>query len=641
MAAGSRAVPDHRTDSERAGWLREAIALWHGQPLGGLPGDWAARTRETWRQHHLDASVAWGRAELRRGDPDAVIGAFTALADENPFEEPVAAVLLRALHSAGRSAGALERYATIRRRLGDDLGTEPGPELQQVHQAILCGDPDPVPRPATPAAVVRTRGVPAQLPADVGAFTGREREQLVLDAVVTRQAAGSSTSMPIVAISGTAGVGKTALAVHWGHRVAARFPDGQIYLDLRGYDPAEPVSAADALVRLLTAVGVSDRLIPPEVDERAARYRTEIAGRRMLIVLDNTSSVEQVRPLLPGSSSCMVIVTSRDTLAGLVALHSARRIELDLLSPEEATGLLRHLIGPRMDAEPAAARALTVLCARLPLALRIAAELVVGQLTRPLTALVRELSDEQTRLELLDSGDDPHAAVTAVFSWSVAKLQADAARTFGLLGLHPGPDLDLYGVAALTGGGLAETRRILARLVRAYLIQPTRAGRYGMHDLLRVYAASLVADSERAAVAAGDRHGEALALLGIGTALMQICRFGAAVERLTESAEMFRQQGDPIGEARALNTLGVAHRAWGRLAAAAPYHHAALRLFRRAGELSGEARAHSGAGRAHHALGNRLLARAHCTRALRIFHELDIRDTPQLGKLRAVIDGRD
>ena len=236
--------------------------------------------------------------------------------------------------------------------------------------------------------------------------------------------------------------------------------------------------------------------IPPEVDERAAAYRSLLDGRRILIVLDNAATVEQVRPLLPGTPSALVVVTSRDALAGLVARHGARRLDLDLLPPEDAVVLLGALIGARVAAEPDAAAVLAGQCARLPLALRVAAELATTRSTTPLAALVKELADLQRRLDLLDAGGDPRTAVRAVFSWSYQHLPAEAARAFRLLGLHPGPDLDPHAAAALIDTSVEQAQQLLDLLARAHLVQPASPGRYGMHDLLRAYATHLATDED-------------------------------------------------------------------------------------------------------------------------------------------------
>ena len=366
--------------------------------------------------------------------------------------------------------------------------------------------PDEPPSPRGEGRVVEApRVVPAQLPAGVDVFTGRAEELAELDRLLTAApaqtdaAGGSATSVVISAVSGTAGVGKTALALRWAHRVRGEFPDGQLYVNLRGYDPDQPLSAGDALARFLRALGVAGADIPPEVDERAAAYRSLLDGRRMLIVLDNAATVEQVRPLLPGTPSAQVVVTSRDSLAGLVARDGARRLDLDLLPPEDAVALLGALIGERVAAEPDAAANLAGQCVRLPLALRVAAELAVTRPTTPLAALVAELADEQRRLDLLDAGGDPRTAVRAVFSWSYLHLPAEAARAFRLLGLHPGPDLDPYAAAALTHTSVEQAQHLLDLLARAHLVQPAGPGRYGMHDLLRAYGTYLAAgeDSEQ------------------------------------------------------------------------------------------------------------------------------------------------
>ena len=303
----------------------------------------------------------------------------------------------------------------------------------------------------------------------------------------------------ISAVSGTAGVGKTALAVRWAHQVRGEFPDGQLYVNLRGYDPNQPVSTGDALAGFLRALGMAGQNIPIDVDERAAAYRSLLDGRRMLVLLDNAATVEQVRPLLPGTPSCLVVVTSRDCLAGLVARHGAQRLDLDLLPAQDAIALLGALIGERVEAEPEAAARLAGQCARLPLGLRVAAELAATHPATSLAALVGELADEQRRLELLDAGGDPHTAVGAVFSWSYQHFPTNVMRAFRLLGLHPGPNLDPSAAAALIDTSLDRAQHLLDLLARAHLIQPISLGRYGMHDLLRAYATHLanVEDSEK------------------------------------------------------------------------------------------------------------------------------------------------
>jgi tetratricopeptide (TPR) repeat protein len=295
----------------------------------------------------------------------------------------------------------------------------------------------------------------------------------------------------VSAVAGTAGVGKTALAVRWAHRVRDTFPAGQLYVNLRGYDPGEPLAAADALAGFLRALGLAGQDVPADTAERAARYRSLLDGRRMLILLDNASSVEQVRPLLPGTSSCFVVVTSRDSLAGLVARDGAQRLDLDPMPPAEAITLLRVLIGARVRADLTSAATLAAQCARLPLALRVAAEYAVSRPALTLAQLTTELAAERRRLDLLDAGGDPRTAVRAVFSWSYRHLPPAVARAFRLAGLHPAPDLGLGAAAALFDTSAGQAGELLGQLRGAHLVHPCGAGRYGMHDLLRAYSAHL------------------------------------------------------------------------------------------------------------------------------------------------------
>jgi DNA-binding SARP family transcriptional activator/tetratricopeptide (TPR) repeat protein/DNA-binding XRE family transcriptional regulator len=480
--------------------LGQALDCWRGPVLA----DAGARLRQhptavAVSRRRVAAALAYADLALDRGRYDQVTSSLRAVAADEPLHEGLAARLMVALAGGGEQAAALALFEGIRGRLDADLGVTPGAELSAAHLRVL--------RHQLPARSLTAGPTPAQLPADVAAFTGRGTELADLDQLLRTlsgapaDGARASTAVVISAVSGTAGVGKTALAVRWSHRVAGRFPGGQLYVNLRGYDPAQPVSPTDALAGFLTALGVPGQDIPVELADRAARYRTEAAGRSMLIVLDNAGSAEQVRPLLPGAPGCLVLVTSRDALPGLVSRDGARRIDLDLLPRPDAVALLRQLIGSRVDAEPAAAATLAEQCARLPLALRIAAERAAAHPASPLSRLVDELTDQQRRLDLLDAGGDPRTAVRAVFSWSYHHLPAGAARAFRLLGLHPAADLDAYAAAALTRTTVKDAEGLLDTLTRAHLLQSTGpprggtglagSGRHGMHDLLRAYSAGL------------------------------------------------------------------------------------------------------------------------------------------------------
>ncbi len=335
--------------------------------------------------------------------------------------------------------------------------------------------------------------VPRELPLAVRGFTGRSAELEALTNLLNRSGDRAPGAVLISAIGGTAGVGKTALAVHWAHQAAGRFPDGQLYVNLRGYDPGQPVSAEDALAGFLRSLGVPGQDIPTEPDQRAALYRSLMASKQMLVVLDNAESADQVRPLVPGSQTCTVLVTSRDALTGLIALDGAARLEVDALPLADAVALLRTLIGARVDAEPDAAAELADHCCGLPLALRVGAALAAARPAVSLAGLAAELTNLRTRLDLLAAGGDPRTQMRSVFSWSYRYLDAGTARTFRLLGLHPSPDYEPYAVAALTGATITQARQALDVLARAHLIQPAAASRYAMHDLLRGYACELSA----------------------------------------------------------------------------------------------------------------------------------------------------
>ncbi|MBG6139299.1 AfsR/SARP family transcriptional regulator [Longispora fulva] len=468
--------------------LGHAAGLWRGPVLAGLdiPDAVAADARllDDRRldvtEHAIDARLALGQhADLAAQLPTLIAG--------HELRERRWGQLMLALYRCGRQAEALETYQRLYRLLADELGVEPGPESQELHGRILRSDPGLGADPLSPPAPA-----PWQLPPVPAGFVGRTAELALVDGAM-RAAAGPRGPIAVTVLSGTAGVGKTALALHWAHRARERFPDGCLYVDLRGYGPDQPRLPEDVLVEFLSALGVESRR------DLTGTYRTVLAGRRMLVVLDNAWSADQIRPLLPGDS-CGVLVTSRDALAGLVARDGATRVDVELLPAGDAVDLLRGLIGGRADAEPGTAETLAHRCARLPLALRIAAELVVDSPATTLSELAGELADEQHRLDVLDAGGDAQTAVRSVLSWSDRHLSPGAARAFRLLGLHPGRHFDRYALAALAD---APPRPLLGSLLRAHLVHEVSPGRYASHDLLRSYAHELAAglDERHAALA--------------------------------------------------------------------------------------------------------------------------------------------
>jgi DNA-binding SARP family transcriptional activator/Flp pilus assembly protein TadD len=491
-----------RDDAARAAALTEALGLWRGAPLAALPGEWATQVRSGWYRWRLDAAVQWAQLELRLGHPAAVITVLPDLVAEYPLAEPLEGLLMRALHAAGRGAEAIDRYTAIRKRLADGLGTDPGSELRALHQAILR-DELPSPPPDHMVATARKTAPPAQLPPDPYGFTGRDDELRQLDG--RRTAAGDrSTGVVIFSVSGTAGVGKTALAVHWAHQVRADFPDGQLYVNLRGFEPTgSPVTPAEAVRGFLDAFEVPPERTPASFAAQVGLYRSLLADRRVLLVLDNARDAEQVRPLLPGAPGCLVVVTSRNQLSGLTAADGAHPLMLDLLDAAEARDLLARRLGARrVAAEPDAVDEIIARCARLPLALAIVAARAAAHPRFGLAALAGELRTARGGLDAF-AGADLATDARAVFSWSYRQLSPAAARLFRLLGLHPGPDVAAPAAASMAGVPAERVRPMLAELARAHLVAEHNPGRYTFHDLLRAYATELAhthdADNERRA----------------------------------------------------------------------------------------------------------------------------------------------
>jgi DNA-binding SARP family transcriptional activator len=483
--------------------LRTALSLWRGEPFEGVRSEWlAVRELPRLAELRLRALETLVDLDLRLGRHDEAITELLRLTKVHPLRERLYQLLMLALCQEGRRAEAVTVYHSARRALVTELGTEPGPDLRGLHQRILTADPTLAgsgPWRAAPVVVVpearRGPPPPRQLPAVAHHFSGRVAELTALRRALSKVA--DAGRLAAIAVTGTAGVGKTALALRWAHEVAPLFPEGQLYVDLRGYDTGRALGPAEALAGFLRSLGVPESGIPADQTERAACFRSLLAGQRVLVVLDNARSAEHVRPLLPATSACAAIVTSRDSLAGLVVRDGAQRVDLELLPLTDAEHLLRSLIGGRAEADPAATRRLAMHCACLPLALCAAAELAATRPSAPLAWLVRQLGHRHQRLDLLSSGGDPRTAVRAVFSWSYQHLDHDSARAFRLLGLHPGTGIEPHAGAALMGTTVAHARVLLIALARAHLIRPADPARYAMHGLLRLYAAELAVARDR------------------------------------------------------------------------------------------------------------------------------------------------
>ncbi|MFD7660284.1 BTAD domain-containing putative transcriptional regulator [Actinosynnema sp. NPDC059797] len=478
LVAGARGAPD----AEAARRYDRALALWRGDPFDGLDSPWFAEVRASLQAERTAVELDRNDVALRLGGHTALLPALHAAAAAHPLDERVAGQLMLALHRAGRSSEALRHYDELRHRLADELGADPDPRLRDLHLRILDGngngngngngDRD---RDRVETAGAR-RVVPRQLPAPQPWFTGREKEIADLTE--------PSGTVVITAIGGVGGIGKTALALHWAHRHADDFPDGQLYANLRGFDPAaEPMAPQTVLRGFLGALGVDDP--PADLDAQSALYRSLLSQRRVLVVLDDARDTAQVTPLLPGAGRCTVLITSRRQLLGVVTAHGARSVALDVLDEHDARVFLTSRLGAeRVHAEAEAVGQLIRLCGGLPLALSIVAARAVTQPDLPLSGLVEELAEHR-----LDALDDLSSDLRTVFACSSRVLSPGAVELFGLLGLVSAPDVGLRAAGELTGR--ADTRRLLRELEAAHLVQQHRAGRYRMHDLVRLYAAEV------------------------------------------------------------------------------------------------------------------------------------------------------
>jgi hypothetical protein len=458
--------------------------LWRGAPLATLTSEWAARVRRSIEYQFTGVAGAWAGEELRRGNAEVVADRLAQLVGAYPLAETLVALQMRALCTVGRFSEALQCYADARAQIVEQLGAEPGPELRRMHVAVLRGELDepPAGRPVRSAPV---RHVPRQLPADLSRFVGRTLEMSeVLDFFKPGPA-------PVVNIYGAAGVGKSALAVHAAHRLIDRYPDGQLYLDMRGSNSGTPpLRPAEAVARLLRTLDGAAPYTPVQVDEAAALFRSLVAGRRLLLVLDNVADAAQVRPLLVGGTGCGTIVTSLQPLTGSGETY---QVWAGALSVTEAVALLGQWVGEaRIAAEPEAAVAIARWCECLPLALRIAGARLVARPRWPLAELRDRLADERHRLDNLElDGVGLRASIGSSYqrlSRSADRAERATAEAFKLLGASDVPELDRSAAARLLTRSEADAERMLERLVDAQLLQTLAPGSYRMGDLMRLYA---------------------------------------------------------------------------------------------------------------------------------------------------------
>jgi DNA-binding SARP family transcriptional activator len=469
----------------RAELLDQANALWRGPALADLGGRVSAPELTELRLAILEARFD---AQLELGRHHEIIGELTQLIDAQPFRERLVAQLMLALYRSDRRATALEAYQRFAHQAAEELGMDPGPQLRELHARVLRDDgtllepsQDPV---ITPKIGVL---VPAQLPRAPSGFAGREEE---LGWLTTLLPPGETAAIGVLA--GPAGVGKTALAVLWAHRVAAAFPDGQLFASMRGFDTQHaPVRAVDVLTQFLLALGVAIDDVPIELDDRAALFRSILADRRVLVVLDDARDGEQIHPLLPAGSSSFVLVTSRIRLDGLVARTGARMLSLGTLGPDAAESLIENMAGtPAHANDRELRRRLARLCGYLPLALRISAARLAGNPQWTVGDLVSELTDERSRLGALDT-EESDTSVRAALDVTYRSLRAELAETVRYLGLFPGTRLGPHPVAALCGSDADAVRRRLRSLANSFVVTETSRDVFVMHDLVRLHAQEL------------------------------------------------------------------------------------------------------------------------------------------------------
>ncbi|NUT38235.1 MAG: tetratricopeptide repeat protein [Hamadaea sp.] len=625
--------------------LAQALALWRGSPFDGvravqLEQVEAARLTELYLsavERHIDLDLAAGR------DRD-LVGRLRELTARHPLRERFWAQLMTALFHSGRQADALQAYQSLHRMLDDELGVAPGSAVRELHRRILLGDATPGP----PTAVTGpSAAVPRQLPAAVAHLAGRAAELALLDDVVQE----ADERPAVVMITGGAGVGKTTLAIDWARRAAASYPDGQLYLDLRGFGPPElTVGPGEALRAALEALGVPPAHVPTSLDAQSGLYRSLLAGKRVLVLLDNAADAAQVLPVLPATAGCLTVVTGRRLLPGLVT-RGAHPLVLDVLARDGARDLLAARLGAdRVSAEPAAADRIIEACAGLPLALAIASARAATSPRFSLTALAADIDAFPSSLDALASAD-ADTDIRSVFRWSYAALSPAAQRLFRLLSLDCGAVTRLPAAASLAGVAAAAVRPLLDQLCQAHLLTEHAPRRYGYHDLLRVYAAELLEHTD------GDPGRDAALHRLLDHYVTTACQAAQLIEPLRDPIKVVRPRTDTTGEPFAdreqalawfhehLPTLlaavnraadtGLDAHTWQLTWALADFLQwqgrwnerlttltTALAATRRLGDRDEQARAHRGLGVALTKLGRHEQAAEHLRQALELYQEL-------------------
>lgn len=662
LAAGARSAWSVGSLDAAAAFFQQALELWRGDPLAdltslrvyplvvGLADEWVTSIID-----YADVCAALGTS-------DHVIAHLRAAAARHPLDERLHSRLMVALDIAGQRSGALRLYHSVRDRLDKELGICPGPELSASYLRILQGAAQPA--VVGPHAVrERQAVVPRQLPRAIPGFVGRAEHLRCLSAALD-QADRQGSSRPIFVISGTGGVGKTALAVHWAHSVADRFPDGQIHVDLLGFTPSgAPATPGQVIRRLLEMLQVPIEHVPASLDAQLDLYHCLLADKRVLIVLDNARDPEQIRALLPAGPGCLILVTSRDSLLGLAVSHGARLLTLDVFTDTEAEELIAVGMGSRPGPDEASVRAEIIrLCDRLPLALAIVVARAQAHRAWPLAALSSDLRGAPVRLDALDAGDAT-VNVRAVFSWSYRELTPAAARVFRLLGLPRGPDISLWAVASLAGLSLPCSRQLIGELTRVHMITEHTPQRFAMHDLLRAYAADEFRNHEKDAehIAATRRvldyylHTAYSAALAINPAreALELAPASAGVlpERIRErerANEWFRAEYQVLLKAIELAVEnGFEGYAWqipwtlvnffdqqGYWQDWVATHQIALRASRRSGNMLGLAISHQNISIVYVHFGCYEDAQAHLQRAITLNRKLGIR----AGHARCLLD---